>query len=69
MFRTYERNDVETGPTPIIIGGFYANKFNLYFMIIYLCIKYDSNILIFSEDIKQKPFFVRMDWTDGCTYR
>ena len=26
-------------------------------MIIYLCIKYDSNKLIFSKDIKQKPFF------------
>ena len=28
-------------------------------MIIYLCIKYKSNILIFSKDIKGKPFFVR----------
>ena len=29
----------------------------LYFMIIYLCIKYESNTLLFSKDIKRKPFF------------
>ena len=28
----------------------------LYFMIIYLCIKYEYNILIFSKDDEQKPF-------------
>ena len=32
-------------------------------MIIYLCIKYESNTLIFSKDIKRKPFFVPMDGT------
>ena len=26
-------------------------------MIIYLCIKFESNTLIFSKDIEQKPFF------------
>ena len=26
-------------------------------MIIYLCIKYESNTLIFSKDIEWKPFF------------
>ena len=26
-------------------------------MIIYLCIKYESNAVIFSKDIQQKPFF------------
>ena len=30
-------------------------------MIIYLCIKYKSNTLIFLKDIEQKPFFVCMD--------
>ena len=28
-------------------------------MIIFLCIKYESNTLIFSKDNEQKPFFVR----------
>ena len=31
--------------------------FDLHFMIIYLCIKFESNTLIFSKDIEQKPFF------------
>ena len=30
---------------------------DLHFMIIYLCIKFESNTLIFSKDIEQKPFF------------
>ena len=30
---------------------------DLYFMIIYMCIKYKSNTLIFSKDIELKPFF------------
>ena len=33
-------------------------------MIIYLCIKYESNILIFLKDIERKPFFVRADGAD-----
>ena len=41
--------------TPIITGGVYPKwKTDLYFMIIYLCIKSESNTLIFSEDIKLK---------------
>ena len=32
-------------------------KLDLYFMIIYLCVKYESNTLMFSKDIKQKLFF------------
>ena len=32
-------------------------ELDLYFMIIYLCIKYESNTLMFSKDIKQKLFF------------
>ena len=38
-----------------------------HFMIIYLCIKFESNTLIFSKDIEWKPFFVTygMDRTDG----
>ena len=31
-------------------------QLDLYFMIIYLCIKFDSNTLIFSKDIEWKPF-------------
>ena len=44
--------------TPIIMGGFYP-KLNLTstFMIIHLCIKYESNTLMFSKDIKQKLVF------------
>ena len=30
---------------------------DLHFMIIYLCIKFQSNTLIFSKDIERKPFF------------
>ena len=37
-------------------------------MIIYLCIKYESNTLIFSKDIKRKPFFVCTDRTDGYVW-
>ena len=32
-------------------------ELDLYFMIIFLCIKYESNALTFSKDIKRKPFF------------
>ena len=35
-----------------------------YFMIKYLCIKYESNTLIFSKDIEGKPFFVCTDGQD-----
>ena len=31
-------------------------------MIIYLCIKFESNTLIFSKDIKRKPFFKVSKW-------
>ena len=34
-------------------------KPDLYFMIIYLCMKYESNTLMYSQDIARKPFFVR----------
>ena len=30
---------------------------DLYFMIIYLCVKFEFNILMFSKDIKLKLFF------------
>ena len=33
-------------------------ELDLYFMIIFLCLKYESNALIFSKAIKRKPFFV-----------
>ena len=52
--------------TPIKIGGFYPNELDLYFMITYLCIKYESNNQIFSKDIKRKPFFVH---ANGITDR
>ena len=42
-----------------VIGGFYPES-NLTY-IIHLCIKYEFNTLIFSEDIEWKTFFV-------CTY-
>ena len=32
-------------------------QLDLYFMITYLCIKYESNTLIFSKDIELKSFF------------
>ena len=41
-----------------IIGGFYPKSNLTYiFMIMYLCIKFESNTLIFSKDIELKPFF------------
>ena len=32
-------------------------EYDLYFMIIYLCVKFEFNILMFSKDIKLKLFF------------
>ena len=32
---------------------------DLYFMIIYLCMKYESNTPMYSKDIAWKPFFIR----------
>ena len=43
--------------TPVKISGIYSTSNYLYFMIIYLCIKYESNTLIFSKGIKWKQFF------------
>ena len=41
-----------------IIGGFYPkSNLDLYFIIIRLCIKYESNTLIFSKVMEWKPFF------------
>ena len=34
-------------------------ELDLYFMIIYLCMKYESNTPMFLKDIARKPFFVR----------
>ena len=33
-------------------------ELDLYFMIIYLCVKYESNKPMYSKDIAQKPFFI-----------
>ena len=45
-------------------------ELDLYFMIMYLCIKYESNTPMFSKDIARKPFFVRtgQDVRDVRTY-
>ena len=32
---------------------------DLYFMITYLCMKYESNTLMYSKDVARKPFFIR----------
>ena len=34
-------------------------ELDLYFMIIYLCMKYESNTPMYSKDIARKPFFIR----------
>ena len=34
-------------------------KLDLYFMITYLCMKYESNTPTYSKDIARKPFFIR----------
>ena len=38
-------------------------------MIIYLCMKYESNTPMYSKDIARKPFFIRMGRTEVRTYR
>ena len=62
--------------TPKIIGGFYPKsnsnyilwlyliELELHFMIIYLCIKFQSNTPILSKDIARKPKVLRT----GLTY-
>ena len=35
------------------------NELDLYFMITYLCMKYESNTPTYSKDIARKPFFIR----------
>ena len=34
-------------------------ELDLYFMTIYLCMKYESNTPMYSKDIARKPFFIR----------
>ena len=43
-------------------------ELDLYFMIIYLCMKYESNTPMYSKDIARKPFFVRTGRTEVRTY-
>ena len=45
-------------------------ELDLYFIIIYLCMKYESNTPMYSKDIARKPFFVRtgQDVWDVRTY-
>ena len=43
-------------------------ELDLYFMIMYLCMKYESNTPMFSKDIARKPFFVRTGRTYVRTY-
>ena len=42
-------------------------ELDLHFMIIYLCLKFQSNTPIFSKDIARKPFVLSMGWTDVHT--
>ena len=39
-------------------------ELDLHFMIIYLYIRFESNIQTFSKDIEWKPFLLRTDGTD-----
>ena len=41
-------------------------ELNEYFIIIYCCIKHESNTLIFSKAIKQKLYFVHTARQDVC---
>ena len=43
-------------------------ELDLYFMIIYLCMKYESNTPMSAKDIARKAFFVRTGRTYVCTY-
>ena len=40
-------------------------EFDLYYMIIYLCMKYESNTPMYPKDIARKPFFVPTGRTYG----
>ena len=62
-------NDIERKPVlqvekknVIIFGGFlHKSNFDIYFIILYIiiypCINYEFNALMFSKDIALKPFF------------
>ena len=56
--------------TLIIIGGFYPeSNLTCNFMIIYLCMKFESNTPMVSKDIARKPLFVRTNvWTNVMLY-
>ena len=41
-------------------------ELDLYFMIIYLCMKCESNTPMYSKDIDREPFFIHTGW-DACT--
>ena len=51
------RLDVHTELAIICVRGSPVLLLDLHFMIINLCIKFESNTLIFSKDIDRKPFF------------
>ena len=44
-------------------------KLDLYLMIIYLCMKYESNASMYTKDIARKPFFVCTGRTYLRTYK
>ena len=60
FFKVENFSKSKRATTPKIIGGFYPkSNFDLYFMIIYLCIKFQSNTPILSKDIARKPEVLR----------
>ena len=69
FFKAENVSKLKMAITPKIIGGFYPKLNDLHFMIIYLCIKLQSNTPILSKDIARKPKVLRMGRTDGTDVR
>ena len=67
FFKVEKFSKLKRAITPKIIGGFYPKSNDLHFMIIYLCIKFQSNTPILSNDIARKPEVLRTGRTDVRT--
>ena len=69
FFKAENFSKLKRAITTKIIGGFYPKSNGLHFMIIYQCIKFQSNTPIFSKDIARKSKVLRtgLDGTDERT--
>ena len=64
FFKVENFSKLKRAITPKMIGGFYPKSNLTYiFMIIYLCIKFQSKTPVLSKDIARKPKVLRTGWT------